>query len=170
MKKSLLVIFSILLFCLFFYLVRDEKEVKLQVRQSGNSFIEGLRIVNRKDGSADWMLTARRADISEDGQMAYLTDVGMSLEKKGLTLHTDKGVYNMAQRTLAAEGKTVATGKDYSVTAGRVQFDGRNQKMTSRENVVIESKKFTITGRNMDVDNVAQTMRIDGDVKATFYR
>jgi len=170
MKRSLLVAFSVALFFLFFFMVKDEREMKLQVRQAGDSFIEGLRIINKKNGSSDWVLTAARADFADNGRTAHLTDIRVSVENRGLTLRADKGLYNMADKTLFAEGKATAIAKGYAVTADRVKFDSRSEKIRSDGNVNVESKKFNVRGKGMDIDNAKQTMRIYGDVKATFYR
>lgn len=169
MRKSFLAVLSLALLSLLFFMLRGEKESKPGILLKGASFIEGLRIVHRQNGSRDWVLTARRADFDEKGEKALLSGMEMKIENKGLTVCADKGVYDMNTRHLTVDGRTVARGKSYSITSEGAEFDGASGGLKADGGVKIEARKFSVQGEGMDADNSGQTVRIRKDVKAIFY-
>ena len=168
MKKSLLVLASFLLFCLFFYMVEGEKANKLDVHLQGSSFFEGIRIVQKKDGVQSWVLTAKRADISKKGDEANLTDIKVEVKDKGVTIYADKGLYNMDTRKMSIEGPITAKKDDYSITTAQVEIDSSTGILKTNEDVHIKGQKFTLQGKGMEIKNNEQKVRIMKDVKATF--
>ncbi|MEJ2696312.1 MAG: LPS export ABC transporter periplasmic protein LptC [Candidatus Sulfobium sp.] len=169
MRRTLLVILSLVLCSLLFYTVKGGRERGLGLHQTGNSYIEGVRIVNRKDGSTDWVLTADRADITPDGRIAYLKNMEIKIEDRGLTVHSEKGSYNLADRSLTLDGRTVAQGNSYSITSRNVVFKGTDDNLATKGDVIIKGKKFTVRGKGMDMNNAEHKVRILKDVKAVFY-
>ena len=168
MKKSMLLVFSLLLFAVFFFAVEGEKTGKPDFIRKGESYIEGLRIVHRKNGGGDWTLTASRADLSENGEKARLSDIRMNVENKGLVILADRGLYNMTDKNLFIEGKITASNDGYSITSENVEFNGNAGSLKTDGNVTVEGKKFRLEGKGMKADNAAQKVRILNDVKAVF--
>jgi LPS export ABC transporter protein LptC len=169
MKRSLLFVLSLFLLFSFFFLLKDEKGMRPDILLKGNSFIEGLRIIYKKNGNRDWLLTAKRADISENGDRAYLTDIEMTIENKGITLYADKGTYLMTDKNLTIEGRITAKGDTYSITSVDGEFDNRAGNFKTNGDVRIDSKKFSVQGRGMNIDSSEQKVRILNNVKAFFY-
>jgi LPS export ABC transporter protein LptC len=169
MKKSMLLVLSVALFSMLFFMLKDKKETKVNILQQGGSFIEGLRLVHRKNGNIDWTLTARRADITDKGDKALLSGVEMQIEKKGITVSADKGTYNMTERDLTLDGGVVARGDGYSIFSDHVQYDGGSGILESDCGVEIKTKRFTVEGSGMDADSAGRKVKIRKDVKAVFY-
>lgn len=169
MKKSLLVALSIMLFSLLFFMIKGERGTKNDVLKKGESYIEGLRLVHRQNGIKDWTLTARRADISDKGDKAYLSGIEMNIENKGITVCSDKGLYDMNSRNLSVDGKVIAKGNSYSITSDGAKFDSSSGMLRADGGVKIEAKRFCVEGTGMEADNSAQTVRILKNVKAVFY-
>lgn len=168
MKKSLLVLASFLLFSLFLFMVQGEKASKLDIHLKGESFLEGLKIIHKKNGLQNWILTAKRADISKDGNEADLTDVEMEVKNKGITIFAEKGVYNLDTKKISIEGTITAKNNAYSITTGQIEIDSDAGLLTTGKEVLIEGKKFTLQGKGMEINNNEQKVRIMKDVKATF--
>ncbi len=170
MKRSVLSVIAILAFSLFsYYLLKGEGGIRLSVHPKGESYIEGLRVVHKKDGGSDWVLNAKRADISEDGGTALLSGIEMTIKGKGVTVYADKGVYDMGEKSLSVDGRVVAKGENYSITSDNgCRFDGTANSLKTGGNVTIYSPKFSVQGKGMDTDNNGQTVRILGNVKAVF--
>ena len=168
MKKSLLVFASILLFSLLFYMVGGEKDSKLNIHLKGESFLEGLKIIQKRNGVQDWVLNAKRADISKDGNEANLTDIKMEVKNKGITIFAEKGLYNMNTKKISVEGPITAKNNNYSITTEQVEIDNDAGLLTTGKDVYIVGKKFTLQGKGMEVNNNEQKVRIMKDVKATF--
>jgi len=168
MKKSLLVLASFLLFSLFFFMVKGEKAGKFDINLKGESFFEGLKIIQKKDGVQNWVLTAKRADISKDGNEADLTGIEMEIKSKGITIFAEKGLYNLDTRKISIEGPITAKSDDYSITTGEVEIDSNAGVLKTDHDVHIEGRKFTLKGKGMEIQNNDQKVRILKDVKATF--
>ncbi len=168
MKKKLLFAGSIFfLLAVFFFGTRRETEKDILLAQ--NSFIDGLKIINKKDGNKVWTLSAERADIMESEDKAMLTNVSMTIEVKGMTIQAPDGVYDFAQRDLSLNGQITAITKDYTITADSVKWNQSKEEIITKGNVRIEGKKFNVEGSGLEADS-GQKMRILKDVKATFYR
>jgi len=168
MKKSLLILASFLLFSLFLFMVEGEKANKLDINLKGESFLEGLRIIHKKNGLQNWILTAKRADISKDGNEADLTDVEMEVKNKGITIFAEKGLYNLDTKKISIEGAITAKNNAYSITTRQIEIDSDAGLLTTGKDVLIEGKKFTLQGKGMEIKNNEQKVRIMKDVKATF--
>lgn len=168
MKKSMLFAFSLLVFIMFFFAVGGEKTGKSDLVRKGESYIEGLKIVHKTNGEGDWTLTAKRADLFENGEKARLSDIRMDVEKKGLVVLADRGLYDMSNKNLSIDGKITARTDTYSIISENVEFGGPAGSMKTAGSVTLEGKKFKLQGRGMEADNAAQKVRILSDVKAVF--
>ena len=169
MKKSLLVLASFLLFCLFFFMVEEEKANKLDVHLQGSSFFEGIRISQKKDGIQNWTLTAKRADISKKGDEAKLTDIQVEVKDKGVIIYAEKGLYNMDTKKMSIDGPITAKKDDYSITTTNVEIDSSAGLLKTNEDVHMKGQKFSLQGKGMEIKNNEQKVRILKDVKATFH-
>ena len=168
MKKSLLVLASFLLFSLFFFMVEWGKTNKLDIHLKGESSFEGLRIIQKKNGVQSWILTAKRAEISKDGDEADLTDLEMEVKDKGITIYAEKGLYNLSTKKISIEGAITAKSNSYSITTGQVEIDSAAGVLKTSREVHIEGKKFILQGKGMEIKNNEQQVRILNNVKAIF--
>ena len=170
MAKKLLFLALSIAALTFFALIRSEKGGKIDVQLSGDSFFEGLKIVNKKNGRTDWVLLAKRADITKDGKEAVLTGVEMNLESRGMTVTAEKGLYNMETRQISVEGVLRANNKNYVLTTSRARIDSSKGNFDTADDVKIEGRKFEVEGKGMQADNNQHKVRILKNVKATFNR
>jgi LPS export ABC transporter protein LptC len=169
LNKILFVAVTLASLALFFYITRSEKATGPVLEVKGNSFVDGLRVVNRKDGLTEWVLLANRADMSRDGKEARLTGIEMQLESQGITIRAEQGLYNMETKQVSVARNVSARSKKYFITADRANIDSRGSLETSGA-VKIEGAKFMIEGKGMEADNIKQKVRILKNVKATFNR
>ncbi|MDP2156777.1 MAG: LPS export ABC transporter periplasmic protein LptC, partial [Nitrospirota bacterium] len=131
---------------------------------------EGLKIINKKNGVTDWVLWAKRADMTKDGKEALLSGVEMKLESQGMTVTADKGVYDMETRQVSVEGVLRASNNNYVLTTSQARIDGSKGNFATAGDVTIEGRKFELKGKGMQAENNQQKVRILKDVKATFNR
>ena len=169
MKKSLLALVSFLLLSILFFMVEGDKSNKYDIHLKGDSFFEGLRIIQKKDGVPNWVLTAKRADLSKDGNLANLTDIEMEVKNKGITIYAGKALYDLTTRKISVDGDMTAKSSNYSLTTGQVEIDSDEGVLKTSKDVLIEGRKFTVQGKGMEARNNDQKVRILKDVKATFH-
>lgn len=164
---SVVIIFTV---SVFFYLIRSEKASRPDLQFRGDSFFEGLKIISRKDGAANWVLLAKRADMTADGKYALLSGVEMKLERQGLTVSADRGVYDMESGQISVDGALQARNDTYILTTSKARIDGRKGLLDTSGEVRIDGEKFELQGKGMQADNNDHKVRILKDVKATFNR
>jgi lipopolysaccharide export system protein LptC len=169
MKKLLLTMLSVLLVSVLFLLMRTGKEMPGGLQMQGGSFVEGVKIVHRQDGTLDWVLTAERADFLDDGEKAALRNVTLQLQKDGLMLHTDSGVYKLSERSFAADDVVEAKGKDYTITANSIDYEVSSGQIRTDGHIKVQGKAFSVEGKGMRADE-QQKVRILDDVTATFHK
>lgn len=168
MRKLLFFSFSLLLLSLFIILFKSEKEARIDMQIKGESFIEGLKITHKNNGKPLWVLTAKRADLSENGDTAHLSGIVMNLEEKNMTIYADSGNYDLSSKNIYIEGPVTAKNTSYSLTTENVEIDAAAGILKTKGQVNIEGKKFNLQGTGMNIDNTEQKVRITNDVKATF--
>ncbi len=156
----------LLMFLVVFYGGRDRARDFSITR--GNSYIEGLRIVNKKDGADLWTITARRADFSKDETVAQLSGVTIDLKKEGAVLNADDGTYNMNSRDLILENNITIRQKDSVVSAAKLSWNSANGILSSEGKVLMQGDKFKIEGEGLAVTQ-NNKVTVTKNVKATFY-
>ncbi len=167
-RKSLLILPLLSLLALFLFLGYN-RELDKALLLKGGSFIEGLKIVHKKNGTSMWTLNASRADIIEGSDRVKLNDVVLTVENKGMTIYSPEGFYDMGSRDLTLNGKIKAVSKGYTIMTESVEWNQSKGEIKTKEDVKIESKKFNVEGVGMEADS-EQKVRILKNVKATFYR
>lgn len=170
MLKKLIFFLLIIATLTFFVLIRSEKGGKLDILLKDDSFFEGLKIVNRKNGVTGWVLWAKRADMTKDGKEALLSGVEIKLENQGMTVSAEKGLYNMETRQISVQGVLHASNNTYTLTTSQAHIDGSKGNFDTAGDVRIEGRKFELTGKGMQAENNQHKVRILKDVKATFNR
>ena len=154
---------------MLFVILKNERETNSDLEVKSNSFIEGIKILQKEEGTTIWKLIARKADFIEGENKAILSDITMVVKKNGLVLYADKGIYNLSDRNFITEGETRAETKDYTITADSIDYEASSGEIKTEGRIKIEGKRFKITGKGMKA-NSEQKVRVLKDVKATFYR
>lgn len=168
MRKVLFIWLSVLLLSGIFLMLRIGREMNGGFKMSSSgSFIEDLRIVQRKNGVTAWNLTASRADFFEGEDKAKLSNISMVLEKNGVVLHVDKGIYNLSDKSFTTDSAVKADAKDYKITADSVDFDVSSGDIKTDGRVQVEGKRFAVEGKGMKAD-AKQNIKVFNDVTATF--
>ena len=168
-KKIIFLLLIIISSAVLFYL-RSEKVARLNVQLVGDSFFEGLKIINKKDGITEWVLTAKRADLSKNGKQALLSGIEMKLEKQGMIVQAEKGLYDMETKNVTVDGVLTARNENYVITTSQALVDSGGGVLETKGEVTVEGKKFNLEGKGLQADNNEQKVRILNNVKATFNR
>ena len=168
MKKGFMIGLSILLICLFFLIIRDRGDMGKDVQLRGNSFMEGIQIIQKEDGKALWDLQAKRADFVEEDK-AELTDISLVIPKNDIVLYAERGMYSLSERRFTTDSEVKARSKDFMITAESIDYDIVTGTIESDGRVELESEKMTIKGRGMKTET-GLTITVYDDVKATFYQ
>jgi Lipopolysaccharide-assembly, LptC-related len=167
MARILMTGLSILLFGTLFLMLRNGSETDVDLRIKSNSFIDGLRILHNKNGINLWTLNARRADFTEGGDKARLSDINMVIKKEGLILYADRGIYDLDEQRFTTEGIVKAETKDYTITADSIDYEASLGEIKTGGRIKVEGKRFRVEGKGMKAD-AGQKVSVFNDVKATF--
>jgi LPS export ABC transporter protein LptC len=168
MKTFLMLILS-LLFALTLFILLGEKEGHDTFKIKGNSFIEGLKILHRENGTIAWALTAKKAELRESDNIADLNDITVVVPKNGLSFYAEKGTYDLSTQKFKAESEIKAESKDYKILTSLIDYEASSGKIKTEETIKVDGKRFKVEGKGMIVDS-DRKVRILKDVKATFYK
>jgi LPS export ABC transporter protein LptC len=170
MKKFLMIGLCIFFASILFIMFRNERESSEIIKiHKSNSFIEGFKILHEKNGNTVWTLTAKRADFTGDENMAELSDINVVVQKNGMTLHADKGIYNLPTQNITINSEITAETKDYKITTTSIDYEASSGELKTDKKITVEGKKFKVEGKGMTLDS-QQKVRVQKDVKATFYK
>lgn len=150
-------------------MLRSGKEMVGDIRTRTDSFLEDIRIVQKKDGVTTWTLTASKADFREGEQQAELSDIELRIEKNGMILHADRGVYDLSSQSFSTDETVTASGKDISLSADSLAYEVASGKIKTDGKIRVEGKGFSVEGTGMQADS-EQKVNILNDVKATFHK
>jgi len=168
--RRMLVVVAFLFSCLVFFSVfSGERDIRRDLSiQRGNSYMEGLKIVNKKDGADTWIVTARRADFTKDETVAQLEAVAIDVKKEDVVLNADNGTYHMQSRDLQLGNNIRILIKGSVVTTDELSWDPSRGMVFSKDVVRMEGNKFKIEGEGLTAtkDN---KLKLKKNVKATFY-
>jgi lipopolysaccharide assembly outer membrane protein LptD (OstA) len=167
MKKGLMIGLSVLLFSILVLVLRAGRENSGDMQVKSVSFIENIRILQKKSGVTVWTLTAKKADFREGGDKAELSDVNVLIEKSKVSLHADKGLYNLAERSFTTDSMVNAVSKNYRMSADSIDYETSSDKINSGGRVRLEGKGFSVEGEGMKTEG-DKKVSILNDVKATF--
>ncbi len=168
MKKVWFAALALVLFSLYFLIVRDERVTLPSTGQNTVSSIEGIRIIQKNNGKNDWVVTAKRAEILGNGQKADLSDIEVKVKDKGITILAEKGLYDMQGKKLLISGPVTARDKAYTIISRDVEFDNATGILKTDKKVTMAGPKFTLTGTGLHADNNEQKIRILNNVTATY--
>lgn len=161
--------FSLTTFFVFFVVFFGDRDYRKDLSiTKGNSYIEGLRIVNRKDASELWVITARKADLSRDETTAQMESVAIDIKKEGAVLNAESGFYNMNTRDLRLENNVILRVRGSVISANTLLWNSASGTLSSDDRVEMQGDKFKIEGEGLATteDNKVRLMR---NVKATFF-
>lgn len=150
-------------------MLRSGKEMVGDIQTRTDSFLEDIRIVQKKDGVTTWTLTASKADFREGEQKAELSDIELRIEKNGMILHADRGVYDLSTQSFSTDETVKASGKDINLSADSLDYEVASGKIRTDGKIRVEGKGFSVEGTGMQADS-EQKVNILNDVKATFHK
>jgi len=159
---------AVLLFGIFLML-KTGKESDVDLRVTGNSFLEDIKILQKKKGETRWILTAEKANFLEGEDKAALQAVGLAVPGNNLMLYADKGTYDFSKKSFSAETVVEARGENYRITADSLDLDVSSSGVQTEGRVNLEGKGFAVEGKGMQAGK-EQKVRILKDVKAVFQK
>jgi lipopolysaccharide assembly outer membrane protein LptD (OstA) len=93
----------------------------------------------------------------------------MMLQKNGVILHADKGIYNISDKSFTTDSVVEAASKDYKITADSIDYEVSSGEIQTGGRITVEGKGFKVEGKGMKAD-AEQKVSILNDVKATFHK
>jgi LPS export ABC transporter protein LptC len=169
MKKGVLACLIFVLLFSIFFMLKTGRESYVDLRVTGNSFLEDIKILQKKKGETRWILTAEKADFLEGDNKAVLQTVGLAVPENNLMLYADKGTYDFSKKSFTADTVVEARGENYRITADSLDLDVSLSGIQTEGRVNLEGKGFSVEGKGMQAGK-EQKVRIFKDVKAIFQK
>jgi LPS export ABC transporter protein LptC len=150
-----------------FWLMRTGGQSDTDLQVKGSSFLEDIRIVQKKKGLTVWTLTAEKADFADSGNSAELHTVRLAIPENNLMLYADKGTYNFPEKSFTADTVVEARGENYRITADSLDLDVSSSVIRTEGRVRLDGKGFSLEGEGMQVGKEPK-VKIFRNVKAIF--
>ena len=166
MKRILFLFVFICFFAVIALLFDREGDFKPKVNLTDNSYMDGVTIVQKKQGVVKWTLGSKKAIFLNENDVK-LVGLNITFPERGLTLNSDGGMYDIAKRDLKIDGHISASTKDYDIVTPSLFWDASKNELTSDQRVHIIGKRFDVEGDDLNATNDRATL--NKNVKATFY-
>lgn len=169
MKRVLLILVSFLLIGGLFLTLKTGKDDIGDIQIKSFSSIEDLKIIHKRNGDTQWILTAKKADIVEKDNRAELKDITLLLSQQDVSIHTSKGVYDFKDKSFTTDRAVKAEGKNYKILADSIDYEIKSGNMRTNGEIRVEGKSFSIQGKGLQTES-NQRVKVLKDVKATFQK
>ncbi len=166
MKRILFLFVFICFFAVIALLYDKEGDFKPKVRLTDNSYMDGVSIVQRKQGIVKWTLDSKKAIFLSENDVK-LVGLTITFPDKELTLNADGGMYDIEKRNLKIDGHITASTKDYDIVTPTLFWDASKNELTTDQRVQIIGKRFYVEGDDLNSTNDKATL--NKNVKAIFY-
>ncbi len=166
MKRIWLAAVAVALFGVIAFYVNHDRDFRAKLVVGDQSYMEDVRIVQRRDGVAKWTLNAKKAIFVTERDI-QLSALGITFPEKKLVLNSEGGLYNTETRNLRIDGGIKATTGSYDILATSLFWDGKKNELTSDQKVQIVGKQFVVVGDDL----VATTdgAKLQRNVRAVFH-
>jgi LPS export ABC transporter protein LptC len=151
-----------------YFVFHGEQEYKKELSLKTNSYIEGLKIIQKKNGSDAWIITAKRADFTRDESVAQMEAVTIQAMPQGVVANADSGTYTMATKALRLDNNIKIYIKDAVVSAKSLAWNPSSEMLTSNDGVRVDGTKFKIEGQGLTATQ-DQKLKLMNKVTATFF-
>ncbi|MGD0883957.1 MAG: LPS export ABC transporter periplasmic protein LptC [Thermodesulfovibrionales bacterium] len=158
----------LLLVAVSYVVIHGEQEEKKSFVLKTHSYIEGLRIIQKKNGSDAWVVTARRADFIKDETVAQMDTVTIKAIPEGVVATADSGTYTMATRGLRLDNNIKVRVKNAVISAKSLEWNPASGTLTSTDKVRMDGTKCNVEGEGLTVSQ-DQKLKLMNKVTATFF-
>ncbi|MCC6346827.1 MAG: LPS export ABC transporter periplasmic protein LptC [Nitrospirales bacterium] len=165
MKKTLFLLASLLFVGVLAIYSYKEGDMKAKVRLGESSFMDDIRITQKKEGVLKWELQSKKAVFVTDNEVK-LTSVQLRFPEKELSLTSERGAYDIDKSNLTIEGNIRASTKDYDIIASTLFWDSSRNEILSDREVRIVGKRFFVEGGALAA--TADSAKLHNRVKAVF--
>lgn len=167
-KKILLGLIFTGILSIFFVFYGDRDYRKGITISRTNSYIEGLKIISKKNGSDAWVMTAQKADFTKDETIARMNSVTIDITSEGVVLNADNGIYNINTRDLHLENNITIRRKDSVISARDLSWNPSSGILSSTDKIRMEGNKFQVEGEGFTATNDSK-ITLKRNVKAIFF-
>lgn len=160
--------FVFILMLMSYFLIDTDRDYKKDLSVKAHSYIEGLRIVNKKNGVDSFVIHAKRADFTRDETIARMEAVTLNIIREGIVLNADKGTYNTSTRDVELDSNIRIRIKDSVISANSLSWNSSTGALKTDGPIRVEGSKFRVEGDGLTATE-DQKIKLMKNVKATFF-
>ncbi len=164
--QGLMIGLMVIIFLIFS--LSNEKDLKKNPSIPLTSYIEGVRIVHRVKGNAEWSLMAKRADFSRDEKLVMLNSIVIDIKQKNMNLSAEKGIFDLETKNLKLEDNIILKSDSYKVALKDLSWNPVKGILTSGQNIELKGNRFDIEANGLSATE-EQKLRLHRNVRAIFF-
>ena len=171
LKKTSIVVLSVVLAVITFFILSYYKEQDLKVQPSfQTSSMQNVHLIHREDNQVKWELSAREAIFPVDAKEILLTAPGIRINRTPeIFLTSGNGVYEVEKGEVVLGESVELRIKDTTFTADTLKWDNGKELLTTKDDVRFSGKNFLVEGTGLSALIKNEKVQILKNVKATFY-
>lgn len=170
-KGKILLVFSVALVIVVLIILNyGENKVKIRPSYQASS-MHDLHLTHKKDGNIKWELLAKEALFPVGRKEVILEDLGLTVNQTPkIYLTSGNGVYEIENGDVTLNNPVELKIKDTKFTTNSIKWINADELITTDNPVTFTGGNFLIEGIGLIAHTKQQQVRINKDVKATFYR
>ncbi len=156
----------VLLFsALISYLIQDTN-TNTKILFDDGSYMDDVSIVQKRKGSAQWMVYAKKAVFLNNTDV-ILSDLKIMFPERGLTINSSEGLFNIESKDLEIKDNVKAFANDYEIEASMLRWDSSRNEVISDNKVQVRGKGFFLEGDSFR--SSSDKVVVNKNVKAVFH-
>jgi hypothetical protein len=140
--------------------------VKVTVAGS-DSFIRKARIIHSANNSNKWIADVERISLYQNGAVARLQDIVVTMPERKLSMRAKNGSYDMGAGYLDVKGEVTATNGEYRIISKDIAWDFKKETMTGKNGVYLTGKGVTLRADTLTTRK-GDEINLKGNVKVVF--
>jgi len=170
MKRKTRGMILFLLMILFVFLITYESKDTGVTPAYKRSSMENLQLIHKKGNKISWALSAVRADMPVSERKIYLKDIRLKIiNNPEMILASGNGEYNIERGIMTLSESVRIDTEDGHFMTDTLRWDTKNNKIFTDDPVVLKGEHLEIKGNGLIADITSGKVRINKNVKATYY-
>jgi len=167
-KRGLIILF--LLTILFvFLLTYESRDTRVRPAYKRSS-MENLQLTHKKDNEIRWVLSAVRADMPVSEKKIFLKDIKLKIiNNPEMILASGSGEYNIEMGLMTLSETVKIDAEDGHFMTDTLKWDTKNNRIFTDDPVVLKGEHFEIRCNGLRADITSGKVRINKNIKATYY-
>ncbi|MBF0566432.1 MAG: hypothetical protein HQK89_14475 [Nitrospirae bacterium] len=134
---------------------------------SSDSYMQRARIVHSVDSSDKWVADVGKIFLYENGTMARLKDIVLTVPDKKISVKAPYAYYDVKAGEIDVKGEITASNGDYEIRSKDIVWNSKSETLYGGKGVYLRGRDMTLSADTM-VSHKGEEVNLNGNVKVIF--